>query len=344
MALTDNFDSYSNSDLNGQGGWSGDTDFDVQDTVVIQGTKTVAATGDGARADCKKSFTAESTGKQVFYIRSTDASKDCGGIQLGKTATAVISIIISAGYLKYYDGSAYQPIQAVSSNTTYKVEVEWDCSTNQARYRVDDGAWTSWDSYIGTPSDIDYFDLYVRADTGFTLYWDDLRPGGTLYTLTLTESLTLTDSLIKKATKLCSETLTIADTFLKSLSRQFSETLILTDTVEKIKIYLKELTESVSLTDVFRGIANKVLQETISLTDSISKLQNKVISETITLADSIIKKIHKTFTETLTLTDVVKLLKNGLSVLWSKVPRPLSGGWTKQSRQTDNTWHKQARP
>ena len=148
----------------------------------------------------------------------------------------------------------------------------------------------------------------------------------TVYTLTCTESVSLTDSV------------------LKTIFRQFPEALNLTDTVAKTKIYLKELAESVSLTDSVLKTIFKVFTEIVSLTDALSKLQSKVISETITLSDTIIKTIYKTFSETLSLTDTIRLLKNGLNVLWGKVARPLSGGWTKQNRATDNKWNKQARP
>lgn len=220
-----------------------------------------------------------------------------------------------------------------------------------------------------------------------------------IYTLNLSETISLTDTLTKQISKPLTEAISFADSVLKTISRQFSETLNLADTIEKVKSYVKELTESVSLTDTFKAVANKVLQETVnladtisflisktfseavnladtiikktikvfsesisyadsiiktivkaaftetvSLADSLSKLQSKVFSETLTLSDTILRKIYKTFTETITLTDVIKMLKNGLSVLWGKVARPLSGGWTKQSRATDNKWNKQARP
>ena len=47
LSLVDNFDSYSDGDLNGQGSWSGSTAFDVQTTIKHSGTKAIKCTEDG---------------------------------------------------------------------------------------------------------------------------------------------------------------------------------------------------------------------------------------------------------------------------------------------------------
>lgn len=68
MALVDSFDSYTGGDLNGQGSWSGDASFDVQSSVVQAGANAVShATTGGVTAT--KTFTAEATGNQIFYVR-----------------------------------------------------------------------------------------------------------------------------------------------------------------------------------------------------------------------------------------------------------------------------------
>ena len=95
--FTDNFNSYNDGDLNGQGSWSGDTDFDVQSIITVEG-KAVKIVGTGIES-ISKTGTQLSEGRITVYHRRTTADTKetfpirlyedttiCTGVRFGNTA------------------------------------------------------------------------------------------------------------------------------------------------------------------------------------------------------------------------------------------------------------------
>lgn len=128
---------------------------------------------------------------------------------------------------------------------------------------------------------------------------------GSSFSQTLTETATLTDSILKQAQKKLSETITHTDTILKRAAKTFTETQTSTDTLNKQTS--KPLSETVTHTDsiTLLKVTVKTLLETITHSDTLTKLTSKVLAETATLTASIIRFTQRTFTETTTLTDTV---------------------------------------
>lgn len=141
------------------------------------------------------------------------------------------------------------------------------------------------------------------------------------YSLSLTDSFSLTDSLVKQASKSLSETITLSDLgTVKSTSKLLSETISLTDSITKqtsrllsdsfslsdslTKQTSKLLSDSLSLSDIL--LRGRLLTDSISLTDlGIAKSTTKQLSETISLSDSIQKKTSKLISDALSLSDIL---------------------------------------
>lgn len=310
MALVDNFDSYSNGDLNGQGSWSGNVAFDVQSSVVQAGLKAIENAG-ATQTEIYKDFSQASAGSQGFYIRTTNVARDVYVVFSEGASDKIYTWLWNngsgAGKIGFNpSGGNVQVKTDCVADTWYKVEVEWQSSpSHQIRMRVNDGTWSSWYSpATDWTNGLDRIKLIIGTQSTGTGYWDSFS-GLTIYTLTCTEDLSLTDSLIKQISKPLMESLSFADTILKSLSKSFSETISLSDTITKVKLYFKQLTETISLADILQRVTTKVLQEAVTLTDSIVKLYGKTYSEAITLTDTIIKQTNKVFSESITFTDSI---------------------------------------
>ena len=144
--LNDNFDSYNNGDLNGQGNWSGSALFDIQDSVVQQGAKAGVIVGDGSLHVIAKSFNPETEGIQTCYVRQAVNSENFDIILLEDTTIDVIIRLQDDGNIAYWDGdlSAYTAIQSYNANQWYKFDIQVRKSDKKARYRVDNGTWTDW--------------------------------------------------------------------------------------------------------------------------------------------------------------------------------------------------------
>lgn len=99
-------------------------------------------------------------------------------------------------------------------------------------------------------------------------------------TMTKSEAVTVTDSLIKTSTKAMSEVLTIVDSVTKSLSKSFAEALALVDTFSTIKgtSYTKALTEVVTLTGsmVTSFVFYITKTETVTITDAVLDFAKKL--------------------------------------------------------------------
>lgn len=150
MALRDTFDDYNLGDLNGQGNWVGPATFDVQNGVVVAG-KAVESIVDAQTRNIAKVFAEEGAGNQVFYIRTTNLQAHPNGpviaMLMYEGALLCISIFLYNGFLAYDNALGNVWWTPAVVNTWYKVEVEWrTVPDKKARYRVNDGAWTIWDT------------------------------------------------------------------------------------------------------------------------------------------------------------------------------------------------------
>lgn len=131
--------------------------------------------------------------------------------------------------------------------------------------------------------------------------------GGTAYTKTLTDSSTLTDTLIKAISKTLTEAQSYADTILKAISKTLSENQSYSDTLTKIKVILKTLTETVTHTDTLVRAMSKTLTEAQSYVDSVIKAITRTFTENQSYSDTLtkLKVVLKTLTESFTSTDTL---------------------------------------
>jgi len=153
--LTDDFNSYNDGDLDGQGDWAisagSSGDWQVQGIIVKEGTKAAYCTSKDA--NFHKQGTLRNDGRITIYWRSSSLSTYTG-INLMEmvdtTPTHRISVFFgyADGKVEYYDGTFHE-IGSYSANTWICLEIEWRSSDHKARYRVDAGTWTDWDTPRG---------------------------------------------------------------------------------------------------------------------------------------------------------------------------------------------------
>ncbi len=150
MAVTiiDNFNSYSNGNLNGQGGWSGDTTYQVQGTTVWEGSKAVANNNGTNDIVISKSIGAYTSGIISVYMRrewsgifNFTFSLFDGGTN--KVDLYMVSDFSTSDVLLTKSGGNV----VVGSNTIstwYKCDIEIDGTNQRFRGRLNGGAWSSW--------------------------------------------------------------------------------------------------------------------------------------------------------------------------------------------------------
>ena len=97
MSVVDNFESYSNGDLTGQGGWSGSTEYDVQTSIVQAGSKAVHSGGTNSKIE--QTFTLEATGAQILRGRVTSTLSDKWALRIKEGSSNRIAIKTNGLYI-----------------------------------------------------------------------------------------------------------------------------------------------------------------------------------------------------------------------------------------------------
>ena len=191
----DNFNSYANGSIVGQGEWesyvNGDN-FLVQDSMVQEGTK---ALHNNTQEDSvvMKAGTPRSDGKQAFYVKTEDRSNwglyEDGNVQFrimkggwggSETRSFAAVSLKSDGNAAYYDpiSDDYINFATYNDNEWTLVEIEWRSSDGMARYRVNSGAWTDWKTFTGAGSFVDFdhvgMDFNLPGGSG-GVYYDTLK-------------------------------------------------------------------------------------------------------------------------------------------------------------------------
>lgn len=190
---TENFNSYSDGDLNannGGSGWAGAWTqsagtISVQGTTVYEGAKAISSPSGSAQLYYRQLTSTTSSGIVSFRLRMTATTID-GAIVLEETSGAgkMYFRIAPDGNFKIFDngGGVYQTIQAYSTDTWYLCEMEFDDASQPEKYRarVDGGSWTSWYTVNGaTYASIGYFRIDRDNNTG-VLYVDDIKEGSSV--------------------------------------------------------------------------------------------------------------------------------------------------------------------
>lgn len=166
-------------------------------------------------------------------------------------------------------------------------------------------------------------------------YSADLSWGGVAHEKKLTETISISDSVITQAAydrqftetinvsdslstqaafyKSLSETISISDSFSIQMSRykKLTETITISDSIAAGMVWYKKLVEAINIVDILTvgGIKRKFLTETISISDSISTQSafRRTFTETVDVADSISAQVlfRKQLVETISISDSI---------------------------------------
>jgi len=169
--IIEDFEALSIADLNGQNGWSGSDLYDVQSSVVQEGSKAVSIAS--GPVDIVKEVAFNTTGSIVYYQRNTSAG--CRrGFQLYNGVDRITDVMSYSGSnWQILSSAGFSVITSETANTWTKIEIEW--SATQIRARVNDGTWTSWlspfEGSVGTPDRIKFV---AFSGTSGTTYYDNI--------------------------------------------------------------------------------------------------------------------------------------------------------------------------
>ncbi len=182
------FETYDVGALVGQDGWTdvltGNV-FVVSSTTTINGVRSVMANGNAAAwTEVKREGSEIADGSICLnFLISSVGSGSNGQFQIALKEADVYKIVFRVPYwtgsnkAEYHDGANYIVFgtENHSPDTEYSICTEWRTSDNQARYRVNCGDWTEWDSVLGGDFVfIDNLRIQSAADVGEYNLFDDI--------------------------------------------------------------------------------------------------------------------------------------------------------------------------
>lgn len=122
---------------------------------------------------------------------------------------------------------------------------------------------------------------------------------------TLSEEITIVDTIVKSISRTLDDVVTIVDTVLKTPGKILTDVVTIVDTLVAVVIYVKELVEVIVIVDSIEKIGGKVLSEVITIVDSIVRVSSRLFTETVILVDSIIFTTGRTLSEVITIVDSI---------------------------------------
>lgn len=187
--IEDNFNSYNNGSIIGQGGWesyNAGEYFLVQDTMTFEGSKALY-NYDGGDCIIGKKGALLTDGRQAVYVRLGNSSwngyaqvrisKDLWASPGHNQNRSFIAVNFNPnGQVAYYDHVAQvsHTFATYNYNEWTLLETEWQ-SNATARYRINSGTWTNWEpvAYSELFNGFDYVGLEASTGSG-SVYFDTL--------------------------------------------------------------------------------------------------------------------------------------------------------------------------
>jgi len=186
--LTDDFNSYSNGSIEGQGGWTGNgvnEFFTVQSSTVKEGTKAIESSlnfpfvGLGVT---KIGDLLSDGSVSVSVRRNATFTNGLFRLWEGNSIKVIVQFSSSSGNqgsIVYQDnGGIFRHLSLMAPDTWYQLQIEWRSSpSQQLRYRVDEGMWTDWVvPRVNWTVGLNTINLFRGSVTGSgRIYFDDIR-------------------------------------------------------------------------------------------------------------------------------------------------------------------------
>lgn len=239
------------------------------------------------------------------------------------------------------DGTAEETTTGTARDVTYSGTPTIRISGWPGANRAVDGMMDEMRIIKGTSLSDDWLKTEYNNHTSPSTFYTVAT--GTAYTTTLTEAVTLTDSVAKLTSTSISEAVALVDTLSLLAAVVIVNAVTLVDSFDPVGTFKKALTETVTLVDtkirdLTRSIGEVVsltdtlntalvlvqsFSEALSLVDTLIKQQTtKALKEAIALVDSIARQIDlvRTLTEAVTLADSItklpgKLITNTITLV-----------------------------
>lgn len=177
--FTDNFNSYNNAAVAGQGGWLGPGGTVVTEGLTREGAKSLIGFSFATPTGVAKSGALVNDGKITVYVRRFDANQP-GAFSFLLMEGNVLKIEVrgnagNSGRFQYVNGATASYVNfgpTFNDSNWYAVQIQWRSSDHSARYNIDGGTWTDWAPSIAPwSSGLDT----VQLESTNAMLWDTIQ-------------------------------------------------------------------------------------------------------------------------------------------------------------------------
>jgi len=246
--------------------------------------------------DCTDGFYGDFDGSSDYNV--SDISGDAPG---ANSKTCTVSFVDEANddfHLASSDTCAKDAGVDLSSDPNLAFNDDIDGETRSGSWDI--GA----DEYVAAGGQV--FSVTLQD----SLSLSDSR--GAMQDKVMAESLALSDRKRKELEKCFLASLSISDRKRKELEKHFLDSLSLSDTHFKSCLFHRLFTDLVTITDTAVKTLDKSLQDQLDISDKLVKTLSKIFTTSITLTDTFIAEIisgvvEKVFQDTLLLSDLKKI-------------------------------------
>jgi len=329
--FTGNGKTYHNVELNGTAHTiSGDNTFSSL-TIANTATVTLAATTQTTGAWINSGTIAATTGKIIVTGTGvfTGGGETYYDVELNGTAHTISgsntfnSLVLPSGTtqtITFTDGTNQTMATATLSGSVGHVHTlqgsgaaGWAITKTGGGVSSHDWLDLAWSN--GSPTTNTWFYLANSVAANVT--------GWNAWAKALSDTMTITDSIVKDIGKPESDTMAIADSpskgigkplsdsvviadaIVKEMGKPYSETMTIADSFSRVVEYKRSFTDTMTISDVLSKALGKPLADNMTITDALSKAIGIIGSETMAIADSIVKDIGLGKADTLAITDAL---------------------------------------
>jgi len=281
----------------------------------------------------------------VYFAKLPDSGQyyDFNGLYDGWSYLARIRVRNNGGTLQiglYIGGSETLTNYALVEDTWYRIEIgRFKDASGWTKLWVDGAEEESPTVTVNGDTSGNFVDrvmfgiVYSGSEADAELYQDDCiiadaYIGEEGLSQTVTETLTIADSLSKKFTKSLFDSFSIGEVSPKNFIKITTETISVSDSLTKklTKKLSDAITVVTSETGQLLGALSQTVTETITIVDHTAKNFVKKISESLTASDSQVKNFTKSLTEAISISDVTKhtltkILSDAISIADSHIKK-----------------------
>lgn len=253
-------------------------------------------------------------GTQIGLLWYTDGSSVGGNLSVAWTPSTAtwyhMAVTKSGTTAKFYVNGAQQGTdQTGSSATIHNGTAPFEVAYWSDDAGFVDGVLDEMGVWSRALSDSEISSLY-NGGSGLGY------PFASSYTSTLTETATVTASVVKSTTRTLADAATVTDSIIRSLTRTLSEAVTNTDVFSGLRVAAATLSEAVTVADSIVRSITRDLSEAISNTDTIVRSITRTLSESAVVTDVLttLRATYATLTEAVTATDaIVRSITRNLS-------------------------------